>query len=154
MCDMCEKNYALDWYRYGLEKGDDFFVKFMMHWIAFNWLYSEYYDRDESQKIEIFCEANYYKLSRYNPFDTEAFQIFLEKPIHDIVHGREYTIIYESLKKDNDLKRVKSLFCTMYHIRCNLFHGSKSFMLERDRRLVSASAEILEGYLKALLTEG
>ena len=151
---MCEKNYALDWYRYGLEKGDDFFVKFMMHWIAFNWLYSEYYDRDESQKIEIFCEANYYKLSRYNPFDTDAFQIFLEKPIHDIIRGREYTIIYESLKKDNGLKRVKSLFCTMYHIRCNLFHGSKSFMLERDRRLVSASAEILEVYLKALLTEG
>lgn len=151
---MCEKNYALDWYRYGLEKGDDFFIKFIMHWIAFNWLYSEYYDRDESQKIEIFCEANYYKLSRYNPFDTDAFQIFLEKPIHDIIRGREYTIIYESLKKDNGLKRVKSLFCTMYHIRCNLFHGSKSFMLERDRRLVSASAEILEGYLKALLTEG
>ena len=96
---MCEKNYALDWYRYGLEKGDDFFVKFMMHWIAFNWLYSEYYDRDESQKIEIFCEANYYKLSRYNPFDTDAFQIFLEKPIHDIIRRREYTIIYESLKK-------------------------------------------------------
>lgn len=151
---MCEKNYALDWYRYGLEKGDDFFVKFMMHWIAFNWLYSEYYDRDESQKIKTFCEANYYKLSRYNPFDTDAFQIFLEKPIHDIIRGREYNIIYESLKKDNGLKRVKSLFCTMYHIRCNLFHGSKSFMLERDRRLVSASAEILEGYLKALLTEG
>lgn len=151
---MCEKNYALDWYRYGLEKGDDFFVKFMMHWIAFNWLYSEYYDRDELQKIKTFCEANYYKLSRYNPFDTDAFQIFLEKPIRDIIRGREYTIIYESLKKDNGLKRVKSLFCTMYHIRCNLFHGSKSFMLERDRRLVSASAEILEGYLKALLTEG
>ena len=151
---MCEKNYALDWYRYGLEKGDDFFVKFMMHWIAFNWLYSEYYDRDELQKIKTFCEDNYYKLSRYNPFDTDAFQIFLEKPIHDIIRGREYTIIYESLKKDNGLKRVKSLFCTMYHIRCNLFHGSKSFMLERDRRLVSASAEILEGYLKALLTEG
>lgn len=154
MCDMCEKNYALDWYRYGLEKGDDFFVKFMMHWIAFNWLYSEYYDRDELQKIKTFCEDNYYKLSRYNPFDTDAFQIFLEKPIYDIIRGREYTIIYESLKKDNGLKRVKSLFCTMYHIRCNLFHGSKSFMLERDRRLVRASAEILEGYLKALLTEG
>lgn len=78
---MEEKDYALEWYRYGLEKNDDAIVKFMMHWIAFDWLYSEYRRNSrslESEAIKEFCKKKYEKLSRFDAFSSPAIAIFLE----------------------------------------------------------------------------
>ena len=78
---MEEKDYALEWYRYGLEKNDDAIVKFMMHWIAFNWLYSEYRRNSrslESEAIKELCNKKYEKLSRFDAFSSPAIAIFLE----------------------------------------------------------------------------
>ena len=43
---------------------------------------------------------------------------------------------------------IASLIGTLYQVRCNLFHGSKSLRINRDIELVKYSAVILEGYLK------
>ena len=65
--EIYDRDIALEQYKYGLEKKDDLFVKFMMHWVAFNWLYSKYEDNDkmakgesteEWRKIEIFCKEH------------------------------------------------------------------------------------------------
>ena len=48
---------------------------------------------------------------------------------------------------------VEALLMTLYQVRCNLFHGSKSLRVERDRELVRASANILEKYMEALVTD-
>lgn len=145
------KNNALDWYKYGLERNDDFFSRFIMHWIAFNWLYAECDEMSERDSIRAFCRYNAEKLRKYDAFSTEAITIFLEKPVLDSRSGAHpyHEKQFQRLKKDHS---IADLFLTMYQVRCNLFHGSKSIYRERDIALVRASAEILEGYLKALLT--
>lgn len=51
-----------------------------------------------------------------------------------------------------DMKiRIPSLFCSIYRIRCNLFHGSKSLIEERDANLIKASADILGRCLGELI---
>lgn len=154
---MSEKNYALEWYKYGLEKNDDAIVKFMMHWIAFNWLYSAYRHSSrtlESEAIKTFCEERYDELSKFDAFKSPAIAIFLEKPVHDVFKGRvtaDGTERYYSLVYDSGLEKLTSLILTIYHVRCNLFHGSKSLVIDRDVDLVRASSIILEGYLRAAL---
>ena len=41
-------------------------------------------------------------------------------------------------------ERVKSLFCSIYRVRCNLFHGSKKPFeeMDRDAQLIHSSVEI------------
>lgn len=153
---MTDMEYALEWYRYGLEKGDDSIVKFMMHWIAFNWLYSEYRNNDERANIRAFCKDHYDKLSRYNPFTTGAYFVFEDGPVRDETRGeiKRVMTLYDNLTKKTGEVRVESLLQTIYQVRCNLFHGSKSLHNPRDLELVRSSAIIMEGYLKALLVNG
>ena len=150
---MSEKDYALEWYKYGLEKGDDAIVKFMMHWIAFNWLYSESRSDSETDNIKTYCENNIDKLTRYNAFGTGAYLIFEDGPVIDEKHARPKRGLYRGLHSDSELESVTSLILTIYQVRCNLFHGSKRLYIDRDRELVRSSAIIMEGYLKALLLD-
>jgi hypothetical protein len=142
-----------------LKKNDDAIVKFMMHWIAFNWLYSEYRyggEVSETQAIIEFCRENYERLSRYNAFRGREINIFLDQPVRSVVSAMvtsEGTKEYKDLVYGNGLSRLTSLMLTIYRVRCNLFHGSKSLMIQRDLDLVRASSTILEGYLKAVLAD-
>lgn len=150
---MRDIDYALEWYKYGLDKNDDAIVKFMMHWIAFNWLYSAYGDRRETNNIKAFCQNNYDSLSHYDAFSDKAIEIFMTSPVYDVIHDRNENRKqrYEKLKNAQGVERLESLFLTIYQVRCNLFHGSKSLHIDRDIQLVRAASIILENYLKALL---
>ena len=152
MTSLSEKNNALDWYRYGLERNDDFFSRFIMHWIAFNWLYAEFAQQSESEKesIKLCCLFYMDKLKKYDAFSTDAIQIFMEAPVIDSRDGEHkyHRKQYQRVVKEHS---IVDLFWTMYQVRCNLFHGAKSIFRERDIALVRASAELLEGYLKAIL---
>ena len=141
-----ERNIALEWYQYGLEHKDDFFMRFMMHWIAFNWLYSSENGSSERIKIKNFYEKNFMRIN-YDPFVSEDIDVFKESPIHDGKTAIPNVKDYEGVIAG----KAESLLMSLYQVRCNLFHGSKSLRIERDRDLVRASANILEGYLKALL---
>lgn len=143
-----DRNIALEWYQYGLEHKDDFFMRFMMHWIAFNWLYSSEDGLSERDKIKSYYERNY-KRFKYDPFGSVDINIFLESPIYDGKTALPNVQDYEGVRSGN----AKSLLMSIYQVRCNLFHGSKSLRIDRDRDLVRASANILEGYLKVLLKD-
>lgn len=142
-----KRNIALEWYQYGLEKGDDFFMRFMMHWVAFNWLYNSEGEDLEWDNIYKYFRRNKARLEKYDAFSSPAIEIFMEGPVYgkNMAASKEN---YEGVKQNNTYSLIKTLYC----VRCNLFHGSKSLMIERDQDLVRASAVILEGYLKALLT--
>ena len=124
---MEEKDYALEWYRYGLEKNDDAIVKFMMHWIAFNWLYSEYRRNSrslESEAIKEFCKNKYEKLSRFDAFSSPAIAIFLEQPVRDILNGRvtsEGKDRYWSLVHDSGLEQLTSLILVRFKAQFESF---------------------------------
>lgn len=148
-----------EWYNYGLSIGDDFFMKFMMHWIGFNWVYSSYENKNEGHPSEIvaICSCvseNIDTFKKYDAFNSEEIQIFLEKAIVDGRTGKRYEKFWKQLSENkNEDERILALFKTLYKVRCNLFHGSKSIHNPRDIKLVKASSVILEGYLKVFLDE-
>ena len=135
-----KRNIALEWYQYGLEKGDDFFMRFMMHWVAFNWLYNSEGEDLEWDNIYKYFRRNKARMEKFDAFSSPAIAIFMEGPVHgkNMAASREN---YEGVKQKNTYSLIKTLYC----VRCNLFHGSKSLMNERDQDLVRASAVILEG---------
>ena len=144
-----DRNIALEWYQYGLERKDDFFMRFMMHWIAFNWLYSSEDGPSEREKIRSYYEKNLNRFDKYDPFSSADIDIFERSPVLDGKTAMPNDRDYDGVKREN----AKSLLMSIYQVRCNLFHGSKSLRIDRDRELVRASANILEGYLKVLLKD-
>ena len=147
--EIFERNIAEEWYQYGLKTGDDFFMRFMMHWIGFNWLYNQIDGSDERAKIKEFYNQNRKKFDKVDPFNFVDINVFLEGAVYDVVKGIPRTRDYKMLKEYN----VEALLMTLYQVRCNLFHGSKSLRVERDRELVRASANILEKYMKVLVAD-
>ena len=93
----------------------------------------------------------------YDPFDTDEVQVFKEGPVYR-VRGAQSNDDPEELYKDiregrgNTPERATSLLLSVYQVRCNLFHGGKSPDNKRDLKLVESSAEIMNGYLRVLLS--
>ena len=58
---------------------------------------------------------------------------------------------FENLTKEEGIEQSKALFQTIYQVRCNLLHGSKSPDEKRDIDLVRCSGEIMEIYMKAIM---
>lgn len=147
--EIYDRNIAEEWYQYGLKTGDDFFMRFMMHWIGFNWLYNQIPCRDERQKIKKFYEQNRKTFDKVDPFNMPEIDVFLNGAVFDMTKGEPRTVDYQNLKKYS----AEALLLTLYQVRCNLFHGSKSLRVERDKELVRASADILEKYMKVLVED-
>ena len=151
------KEYALKWYNYGLANNVDYISRFMMHWIAFNWMYSDSSGRSERERIKNFCKRNRRQLSLYDPFDTDEIQVFKKEPVYN-VGGADSNDDPEELFKvirdgrGNTVERATCLLLSVYQVRCNLFHGGKSPDDKRDLKLVESSAEIMNGYLEKLLS--
>ena len=85
-------NVAMIWYRHGLENNNDTFVKFVMHWFAFNWLYdtNDYNQNTESGQIVNFCRRNIEKLKKYNAFETEKIKVFLDSPVRSMRRTKNF----------------------------------------------------------------
>ncbi|MBR5512788.1 MAG: hypothetical protein IKV85_02225 [Ruminococcus sp.] len=157
----------IEWYKRGLKFKRDHITKFMMHWIAFNWLYSEYRKmnrnnngkkkhnyNDEKECIEKYVNNKIMYLKKYNAYSTDAYDKIINREggIREGTNGdiNDYVIeAYRKLKNRRNSSNVKYLFLIIYQIRCNLFHGSKS-LNESDVKLVEWASVILEGYLEAL----
>ena len=120
----------------------------MRSW-GFNWLYRGSESRGtERDQIRSFYMQNINSFDKYDPFCSPASSIFLQSPVNDMYFENT------DRAKDN-FEKVKyhdSLgLLTIYQVRCNLFHGSKSLRAERDMLLVDSAAEIMGQYLKVLI---
>lgn len=148
-----ERNLGREWFELGLKNSGDPFVKFIMHWIAFNWLYDFHDDKLEWKRIKSFCDKNIVTLEKFDAFSTEEVKLFLEKPIMDGRTGCFGEFQRERYNQIVHNKSIPHLIETLYQVRCNLFHGSKSTADKRDIDVVAASAVLLEGYLKVYFEE-
>lgn len=177
---MGSKDNANKWFDYSKKHAPEAVSKFVMLWIAFNWEYSEYSDGGflpEPTTIRHFCRDrdNRKKLLGYDPFvpnKTEAIKVFKKGPVFDDRYDRyknsedsrvrekyekaleKAEAIYEGLKSNEPAVRMENLILTIYQVRCNLFHGSKTPLGPRETRdseLIESSAEIMEEYMKRLL---
>lgn len=174
---MVWKDNAYAWYEYALKTGDDSVARFMMHWIAFNFKYSDYCEyidgkrNSERDQIEQLCKDRYDDLKQcklfYNP---DAMRKLLEYPVLRKRRRPRGSLepklpVDRQLKPQNmmpeelwgevclghGLKRIQCILITLYQVRCNLFHGSKDPNYPRDRELIEASAALMQACMEALL---
>ena len=165
MQDYFKRDYARQWYSYGLDTKNDKIIKFIMHWIAFNWLYGEASGGSERDNIANYCAQHKVELADYDAFNAPEIAVFLEKPVHDARSEHKYRPKQEGKRRDirdeifdvlvdekaENSDRIAALLLTCYQVRCNLFHGQKRLCNARDVSLVENSSVILEGYLNAVL---
>ncbi len=160
------ENSLMNWYNFGIKHNDPFFVKFVALWMAFNELYMEFPGIDESKgrddieykKIDEFCESDKYssKIESVHEkiFNSPFVQIFMTDKVKDMKRGY-YTRVnkdnYKYLTKGNGLVQSKALLQTIYQVRNNLLHGSKTPDEKRDIELVRCSGEIMEIYMNAIM---
>lgn len=165
-----DNNFAYHWYKYGEEHKDQFFVNFMVEWMAFNWLYSDIHEKSERKRIEI-----YYRNQGvlFDAFSLPQVDIFLRMPIKDMsshdeeqyqetrkMNEKYFRIINAKINSFTEGKRITqedkeaALLQTLYAVRCNLFHGSKCLYDSRDIELVKAAGVVLHKYLETLLKVG
>ena len=156
-----ENNYALEWYKYGRAHEADRVMHFMMMWLAFNWLYNqERYDSGVSSDVDAirnYCSKHYDVLKQYKAFSSNSMTYFEEAPVSDEIseakRRERFEILMDWNHKHSELERMQALLLTIYQVRCNLFHGSKSLRIDRNMKLVQATGKIMEGYLKTILDE-
>lgn len=142
------------WYEYGCKNREPSYVRFLAHWMAFNWLYSNFPGDDERSKIESFLNHYYSCIEANTDFNNPIYKPFFCKEVIDMKYKNSYwskknfqTLInpHQPMKD-----RINALFMTMYQVRCNLFHGQKNPESSRDRELVESTAIILEHYIGAI----
>jgi len=130
----------------------DVAYKFIMLWIAFNSLYAGRYNENECDCIKNYCDRHETDLKELNLFDETSVEIFKEDSITDMRLESPNSFKEKRFKnlKAND---VQALIMSIYQVRCNLFHGSKTLMGgtdSRDYKLIEASANIMEIILNKL----
>lgn len=165
--DDLEKSF-MNWYQFGIEHNDPFFVKFVALWMAFNEQFSsikkpaprdkniKYLDYAERTKINIYCEKNVQKMESVHQlvWNSPCIQIFLKEPVKDMRAGtltESNQDDFDNLTSKRGIEQTKALLQTIYQVRCNLFHGSKSPDEQRDIDLVRCSGEIMEMYMNAIM---
>lgn len=155
------------WYKYGCENHDPSYVRFLAHWMAFNWLYSEEHDSLESNTetalIRRYVFHHIDLLERVTDFRDQMYKPLLREKVEGMglwkydnsLETDWPEINYRDLCNENlpKKRRILALFMTMYQVRCNLFHGQKNPNCARDRELVNATAIILEHYLGAIVPD-
>ena len=160
-------NSLMNWYNFGLKHNDPFFVKFVALWMAFNEKYSfikkpvsknngPYHDYAERTKINIYCERNENIIESVHKlvWNSSFIKIFLQEAVKDMRAGyltENNEDDYNSLLNKEGIEQSKALFQTIYQVRCNLLHGSKTPDEKRDIELVRCSGEIMEIYMNAIM---
>lgn len=150
------------WFDMGQNKeGDtssDLAFRFIAYWIAFNAFYGHGNPKQtEKDQIKKCIENNKTLLAHLINLDTDqALSVFKNDPVYSMRGGaRGGTANTEQQSKDDKfsqelhhafcdlnrsyIERLKALMLTIYQVRCNMFHGSKSPYPERNYELVKAS---------------
>lgn len=150
------KEYILKW----IEKSkyeEDAFDKFVYGFFALNAMYSIYYEGDERRAIRalLYACADKHKNEFYDIFDTNEYQYFCDRPPiknckfnprtdrmdrADTRRDRDKLIEYSLISSNGAMLMI------LYQIRCNLFHGNKSFSDSNDQEIMKNAAELLLQY--------
>lgn len=113
------------------------FNKYIALWIAFNAYYSsvtnEKFEKDSIAKIKSNYELKQWYLGIEN--SKEISNLLFISPIINMKNNREVII--------NGKEDYSSIIETLYQIRNNLFHGSKTDHIERDIEVVTVALPIL-----------
>lgn len=150
------REYILKWIEKSKNEEDNF-DKFVYGFFALNAMYSIYYERDERRAIKALFAA-----SLDNHFDefrkilcTPEFDYFCNRPaiknckfnpLRDDPRTRDTSEDTDNLRNKHPKFSNRSMLMILYQIRCNLFHGNKSFGDMNDQEIMKNAAELLLRY--------
>lgn len=141
----------INWWKLVGRSQDDPFMKFFTFYMCLDaWMTAESgNDRDED-KIEWLINTPNALNQHWNGIKNGAqFQSWLngllkESPITDLrpsLHGTRQVELIDTTDFNQVIRFI-------YQVRCNLFHGGKSPVNSRDKRLVHLSGKILEKWIE------
>ena len=139
------------------ESSQDEFDRFMALWIAMNALYSEHQTESERRAISDFVFSNGYRLSEpqiRSILDHPGARYFETRVVRDVRGTGSDTAEDAAVLKNTrrpPKPRLKALMMILYQVRCNLFHGNKTFGRESDTKVISNASGVLECIVKAYL---
>ena len=150
-------NFVKEWLvRAEKENSDDKAIfKFFCLFIAFNYLYKSYRKKNRNNhynsEFEQICDCveNARRcMDHFDPYsvlngDSELLKTPV-KYVRNIDDGHQQEKIDKSKLEAKD---INELFHSIYIVRCNLFHGSKQYVEDRDKKLVKESCAVLEYFL-------
>ena len=137
--------FAREWFKRG-QKEENGIYKFFCFFVAFNWLYNTEHCRYEYNRVKNYVSKAVFPWKEYNAYKLLKTGAFME-PVKDTRSGE----VKDYIKNESNL--TIKLFLQIYQVRCNLFHGSKSMYLERNKELVTDSCIILEDFLKRVFED-
>ncbi|MCR4649068.1 MAG: hypothetical protein K5776_08325 [Lachnospiraceae bacterium] len=142
-------------------KEEDYFDKFVYGFFALNALYSDYYDESEKEAIKTLVDEDYASIKEdlLKIFDLSEFEYFCNRdPIKNMRYDPAKGIGYpdtkyyvEKIREKSPRKSTKAMLMILYQIRCNLFHGDKSFNVASDQEVMKNASELLLRYNEAFI---
>ena len=136
---------AKEWLNRGKNE-TEIVYRFICFYIAFNSLYDQEKQRWEYERVSSFIK----KYMERNPFYNPSSLMHSKEWSKDIKNVRDGNV--KSYIRNESTQKNK-LFMSIYQIRCNLFHGSKSMYYKRNVDLIQDSANILEDLLTRIITK-
>jgi len=150
------RNYILKW----IEKSrieEDYFDKFVYGFFALNAMYSVYYDGNERQAIkDLFASSiNTHCEDFREILYTPEYEYFCKRPpiknckydpSKEFSGPRDTSRDTIKLFERNPKSSNRAMLMILYQIRCNLFHGNKSFGDSNDQEIMKNAAELLLRY--------
>ena len=130
---------------------NDEIARFMALWIGFNALYALKCDATEGDRAQVQALASWTPARDLHAANLRersgkyraAVLSLAERGVYDFRKRRRVEI--------TDVADLEQVLDAVYQVRCNLFHGHKTPVHLRDRRLVQAALLIVEAVVKQLL---
>lgn len=141
-------NFIKEWVKRAEKEENGSLFQFVSYYIALNHIYNGFECDSGKKRSEICllkkCIKQITSTYKYNPYKELSAESELLKGVRSEKLNKETSII--KLKN----KDIEELFTSIYYIRCNLFHGSKSMYNERNNKLVKDSCRVLRTLFAAL----
>lgn len=150
------KDYILKWIEKSRQEEDNF-DKFVYGFFALNAMYSIYYDGNERQAIKALFESSIkdhyeeYRAILYSPeydyfCNRPAIKNCKYDPTKEFPGPRDTARDTMKLLDRSPKSSNRAMLMILYQIRCNLFHGNKSFGDSNDQEIMKNAAELLLRY--------
>ncbi len=138
----------IGWWKLKGERESDPFIKFFLLYVCFDaWITAESGKDADFDKLNWFfkndsCLKNQWLGIQSNPVKSWLRNLKNLSPIEDMRPRHRSKKIYL-----NDIEDLEEVVRFIYQIRCNLFHGSKNPMDNRNTSLVELSGRLLEKWI-------
>ncbi len=138
----------IGWWKLKGKRETDSFMKFFIFYMCFDaWITVESNKDGDQEKLEWFfrndtCLKEKWKETQGTRVVSLLNNLKQYSPLEDMRPNHRGRMIYL-----NDIENFEQVIRFIYQIRCNLFHGAKDPMNNRDAVLVELSAEVLEKWI-------